>query len=71
MKVDGIDRYMRTLPTKEELKGHPKAMDEALAKVQEVSTGLTVHMDEYKMSGSTPPAPASIQAGRSYIHPNR
>jgi len=70
-KVDEIARYIKMLPTKEELKGHAKAMDEALAKIQEVSTGLTVHMEKYKMSGSTTHAPRSIQAGPSYTHPER
>jgi len=71
MRVHEIDRYFKTLPTKEGLKGHAKAMDEALLIIQEVSTGLTVHMEEYKMSGSTPNAPTSVQAGPSYTHPDR
>lgn len=46
-------------------------MDEALTKIQEVSTGVTIHMEGYKMSGSTTHIPRSMQAGPSYIHPDR
>jgi hypothetical protein len=46
-------------------------MDEALAKILEVSTGLTVYMEEYKLLWSTTHAPRSEQAGPSYTHPDR
>jgi conjugal transfer/entry exclusion protein len=36
--VEVMNRLLKTLPTKKHLKGHTKAMDEALAKLQEVST---------------------------------
>jgi paraquat-inducible protein B len=67
-KVEAIEKFVKTLPTKEDLSTHARAMDKALAKIQEVSTGLTVHMEEYKMSGSTTHAPRSEQAGPIYRH---
>ena len=69
--VEAIDKFVQTLPTKQDLSEHTKAMDEALAKIHEVSTGFTVHLEEYKMSGNTTHAPRSIQAGPSYTHLNR
>jgi hypothetical protein len=42
-KVEAMDTVIKTLPTKEDLSTHARAIDEALAKIQEVSTGLTVH----------------------------
>jgi hypothetical protein len=67
-KVEAIEKFVKTLPTKEDLSMHARAMDEALAKIQEVSTELTIHMEEYKMSGSTTHAPRSEQAGPIYTH---
>jgi hypothetical protein len=58
------------MPTKKDLSDHVKAMDETLAKIQEVSTGLTTHMEEYKISESTSHRPRSTAAGPSYTHPN-
>jgi len=46
-------------------------MDEASAKIQEVCTGLTVHLQEYRMSESTTHAPKSTPAGPSYRHASR
>ena len=69
--MEAMDRFIKTLPTKDDISTHANAMGEALAKIQEVSTGLTVHMEEYTMSGSTTHAPRSIQAGPSYTHPDR
>jgi hypothetical protein len=40
-------------------------MDETLQKIQEVSTGLTMHMETYKLSESTSHRPRSEQAGPS------
>jgi len=37
-------------------------MDEALHKIQEVSTRLTMHMEMYKISESTSLRPRSVQA---------
>jgi hypothetical protein len=46
--VEVMNGFLKMLPTKEHLKGHTKAMDEALGKLQEVSTvrgsPLTVSM---------------------------
>jgi division protein CdvB (Snf7/Vps24/ESCRT-III family) len=70
-KIEGMGKVMKTLPTKNDLSIHAKAIDEALATIQEVSTELTVHMEEYKMSGSTTHAPRSVQAGPSYTHPEK
>jgi len=70
-KVQEIDQYVQTLPTAEDLQNHGQAMDEALGKIQEVSTGLTVHMEQYKIFESTTHGPGSIQAGPSYPHPDR
>jgi hypothetical protein len=47
--VEAMDMVIKTLPTKTDLSTHAKAMDEALAKILEVSTGLTVYMEEYKL----------------------
>jgi hypothetical protein len=65
--VNNIDQFMCTLQTKNDLDTHVKPMDEALAKIQEVSTGLTVHLEEYKLSESTPHAP-TISTGRTKFY---
>jgi sulfur transfer complex TusBCD TusB component (DsrH family) len=70
-RIGGLERYTKQLPTKEDLIKHTKAMDETLAKIQEVSTGLTVHMEQYKLSESTPHRPTSVAAGPSYTNPDR
>jgi uncharacterized coiled-coil DUF342 family protein len=70
-KMEAMDKLVKTLPTKQDLAIHAKAMDDTLAKIQEVSTRLTVHMEEYKMSRSTTHAPRSVQGGPSYTHPDR
>jgi hypothetical protein len=64
-KVESMDRYIKTLATKKDIDGHAKAMDETLRKIQEVSTGLTTHMETYKLSESTSHRPRSEQAGPS------
>jgi hypothetical protein len=64
-KVDQIDKYIKTLATKKDMDSHAKAMDETLQKIQEVSTGLTMHMESYKLSDSTSHRPRSVQAGPS------
>jgi len=66
-KVEQIDKYVRRLPTKQDLDGHSKAMDEALQKIQEISTGLTTHMENYKLSESTSHRPRSAQPGPSGV----
>jgi len=64
-KVDRIETYIKTSPTQKDLDSHAKAMDETLQKIQEVSTGLTMHMETYKISESTSHRPRSEQAGPS------
>jgi len=66
-KVEQMDSYVRTLATKKDMDSHAKAMDETLQKIQEVSSGLTMHMDAYKLSESTTHRPTSVQAGPSGI----
>ena len=70
-KVEGIDKHVRKLPTRNELEAHMNAMDSTLVKIQEVSTGLTTHMDQYKLSESTSHKPRSEQAGPSttWVYP--
>jgi len=46
-RISGLERFTKEMPTKKDLSDHVKAMDESLAKIQEVSTGLTVHLEEY------------------------
>jgi hypothetical protein len=58
-----MDVFIRTLPTKKDLESHAKAMDESLQKIQEISTGLTTHMETYKVSESTSHKPRLVQAG--------
>jgi len=64
-KVDQMDKYIKTLATKKDMESHTKAMDETLHKIQEVSTGLTTHMETYKLSESTSHKPRSVQGGPS------
>jgi hypothetical protein len=66
-KVEQIDRYVKTLPMKKDLDNHAKAMDESLQKIQEISTGLTTHLENYKLTDSTSHRPRSVQAGPSGI----
>jgi len=71
-RIGELERYTKELPSKQDLKDHTKAMHETLAKIQEVSTGLTTHMEEYKLSQSTTHRPTSVAAaGPSYTHPDR
>jgi len=64
-KIERIDNIIKNLPTKEDLEGHTKAMDVTLDKIQEISTGLTTHMENYKFSESTSHRPRSVQPGPS------
>jgi hypothetical protein len=66
-KVDHMEQYIKTLSTKKDLDSHAKAMDETLNKIQEVSTGLTMHMETVKLSESASHRPRSVQAGSSSI----
>jgi hypothetical protein len=67
-KVEQIDKYIKTLPTQKDLENHGKAMDESLNKILEISTGLTTHMENYKISESTSHKPRSVQAGPGGTH---
>jgi len=69
--VEGIQVFLGKLPTTSELAWHSKAMDETLSKIQEISTGLTTHMEEYKISESMSHRPRLVQAGLSFTHPDR
>jgi hypothetical protein len=64
-KVDQMDNYIKTLATKKDMDSHAKAMDDTLQKIQEISTGLTMHMETYKLSESTTHIPRSVQPGPS------
>jgi hypothetical protein len=64
-KVEHMDKYIKTLATKKDMDNHTKAMDETLQKIQEVSAGLTMHMETYKLSESTSHKPRSAEAGPS------
>jgi len=69
--IQGIQNILETLPTKSDLLKYTKAMDKQLAIFQEVNTGLTTHLEEYKISESAPHKPESVQAGPSNKHPDR
>jgi chromosome segregation ATPase len=45
-RVEAIDKHVRRLPTREELDMHTKALNDTLANIQEVSSGLTTHMEQ-------------------------
>jgi len=66
-KMDQLDKYVKTLATRKDMEDHAKAMDETLLKIQEVSTGLTTHMETYKLSESASNKPKSVQAGPSGV----
>jgi hypothetical protein len=70
-RIGGLERFTKDLATKKDLEIHVKAMDVTLAKIQEVSTGLTEHMEGYKFSESTSHRPRSAAAGPSYTHPDQ
>jgi hypothetical protein len=70
-RIGGLERSTKDLATKKDLDSHVRAMDETLVKIQEVSTGLTEHMEGYKFSESTSHRPMSVAAGPSYTHPDR
>jgi hypothetical protein len=70
-RIGGLERFTKDLATKKDLEKHVKAMDETLFKIQEVSTGLTEHMENYKVSESSSHTPRSAIAGPSHTHPDR
>jgi hypothetical protein len=52
--VAAITESLKSVPSKQELRQHRVAMEEALNSMAEVNTGLTTAMDQYKFSDSTP-----------------
>jgi len=64
-RVEVIDKYVKSLPNKKDLDDHSRAMDDTLQKIQEISTGLTMHMEQYKLSESSEHRPRSVVAGPS------
>jgi polyhydroxyalkanoate synthesis regulator phasin len=70
-KVELIEKRIKDLPTKDDLRAHAKAMEVTMARVQEVNTGLTTAMRHYKFSESTSHRPRSVAAGLCGIHPSR
>jgi len=66
-KVDQMDKYVKTLATKKDMDNHVKAMDETLQKIQEVSTGLTTHMETYKISEESSHRPRSVPVEASGV----
>jgi len=64
---------LKTIPTKRELRQRQVMMDETLAQVAEVNTGLTTAIDQYKVSESTPMEFRRSVAGPSgtqqHMHP--
>ena len=75
-------RSLKEIPTKKELQDHAILMEEQTKRVQEVNTGLTMAMEEYKVSESSrfnfrqrvPEVPRTtpfVQAGPSGVHPER
>jgi len=60
VKVDGVNKTLssitkslKEIPSKNELRDHAILMDEQIERVQEVNTGLTMAMEEYKVSESS------------------
>jgi hypothetical protein len=48
-----VEPVIKTLQTMQHLEGQAKTMEESVAKIHEVGTGLIVHQDEYSMSGNS------------------
>ncbi|KAF8537898.1 hypothetical protein BDD12DRAFT_886736 [Trichophaea hybrida] len=59
------------LPTKKNLDMHSKVIDEALQKIEEVSNGLSMHREQYKLCERTSHRPKSVQAEPSNINLGR
>lgn len=66
-KVEAMDKYMMMLPTREDIQNHMKSMDETLQEIQQVSTGLTTHMEAYKVTESTTHIPRSLKLPAGYV----
>jgi hypothetical protein len=65
IKVDPMDMFIRMLPTKHDLDNHTKPMDEELQNIQEVSSGLIMHMEQYTISECISHRPRLVLAGPS------
>jgi hypothetical protein len=71
--VATITQSLKTIPTKQEMQRHKITMEESLNTMAEVNTGLTMAMEQYKFSDSTPLGGQQGVAGPSqpYVHPER
>jgi hypothetical protein len=79
-KVDDVNRVLaaitdslKDVPLKRELRQHSQKMEEQLSQVQEINTGLTIAMEEYKVSESTAKNPCTFAVAptlkdQSHIH---
>jgi len=70
----GITTTLKNIPTKRELREHQDLMDDQLAQVEEINTGLTTAMEAYKVSESTPfqfEQVAEPSGTQQYVHPQR
>jgi hypothetical protein len=50
----GITTLLKSIPTKRQLSQHQDMMDDQLAQVEEIDTGLTTAIEAYMVSESTP-----------------
>jgi len=70
-----ITESMKSISSKRELCRHRVVMDEKLAQVEEINTGLTTAMEQYKFSESTPfefrQSVAGLSRTQQYVHPQR
>jgi len=70
-----ITKFMKGIPSKREFRQHQVVMDEKLAQVKEINTGLMTAMKQYKFSEPTPFEFRQSVAGPSgtqqYVHPLR
>lgn len=66
--IEGIQNFLETLTTKADLLKHTRTMDKTLGKIQEVSTGLTTHMETYTISEIMSHIRRLVQAGPSHVH---
>ena len=73
--LSSITESMKTIPSKRELCQDQVVMDEKLAQVKEINTGMTPATEQYKFSESTPFEFQQSVAGPSgtqqHVHPQR
>jgi hypothetical protein len=81
-RIDEVNKVLATIteslkgaPSKRDLRQHQPTMDERLAQVEEINTGLTTAMEQYNFSESTPFEFLRNAAGTSgthqHTHPQR